>query len=94
MDSQAMRWNWASHCEFHGKSMETETTKWSEFPNGVKVNVEQILMWKEERNPQSGMQVGKLTTGVRSYLRQKNYNRVHQIYQFHQNRLVSPYDGC
>ena len=21
------------------------------------------------------------------------YNRVHQVYQFHQNRLTSPYDG-
>ena len=24
----------------------------------------------------------------------KNYNRVHQVYQFQQNRLASPYDGC
>ena len=23
-------------------------------------------------------------------LRYKNYNRVHQIYQFHQNKLISP----
>ena len=28
----------------------------------------------------------------KSYNR-KNYNRVHQVYQFHQNRLASPYDG-
>ena len=30
-----------------GKSMETETTMWSEFPNGSKVIVEQILMSEE-----------------------------------------------
>ena len=22
-----------------------------------------------------------------------DYNRVHQVYQFHQNRLAGPYDG-
>ena len=38
-----MRWNGASRCEFDGKSMETETT-WSEFLNGGKVIVEQILV--------------------------------------------------
>ena len=37
------------HCEFDGKSMETETTTWSEFPNGGKAIVEQILV-SEERN--------------------------------------------
>ena len=30
-------------CELVGKSMETETTTWSEFPNGGKAIVEQIL---------------------------------------------------
>ena len=35
-----MRWNKASHCEFDGKSMETETTTWSEFPNGGKIFLE------------------------------------------------------
>ena len=25
---------------------------------------------------------------------QKNHNRVHQVYQFHQNRLTSHYNGC
>ena len=43
-----MRWNGASYCEFDGKSMETETTT-SEFPNGGKANVEQILV-SEERS--------------------------------------------
>ena len=44
-----MQWNGASCCEFDGKSMETETT-WSEFPNGGKAIVEQILA-SEEINP-------------------------------------------
>ena len=39
-----MRWNGASCCELVGKSMETETATWSEFPNGGKAIVEQILM--------------------------------------------------
>ena len=38
------------HLEFIGKSMETETTTWSEFANGVKAMVEQILASKQ-RNP-------------------------------------------
>ena len=46
-NSQTMRWNRASCCEFDGKSMETET--WSEFSNGGKAIVEQILA-SEERN--------------------------------------------
>ena len=44
-----MRWNEASHCEFDEKSMKTETTTWSEFPNGGKAIVEQILAL-EKRN--------------------------------------------
>lgn len=28
------------------------------------------------------------------YLRWNKYNRVHQVYQFQQNRLVSAHDGC
>ena len=70
-----MRWNGASCCELVGKSMETETTTWSEFPNGGKAIVEQILV-SEERNKskraelwesQSGICVGKLTIWVRSF---------------------------
>ena len=38
-----MQWNGASCCELVEKSMETETTTWSEFPNGGKAIVEQIL---------------------------------------------------
>ena len=44
-----MQWNRASHCEYDGKSVEIETTTWSEFPNGGKAIVKQILA-SEERN--------------------------------------------
>ena len=61
--------------EFIGKSMETETTTWSEFSNGGKPIVEQILaseeIYKFKRTglweSQSGIWVGKLTTQVRSF---------------------------
>ena len=71
--------------------METETTIWSEFLNGGKAIVKQIIV-SEERNTskraelwesQSGIWVGKFTIWVRSF----------EIYQFHQNWLASPYDG-
>ena len=39
--SYAMKW--MPHCEFDEKSMETETTTFSEFPNGGKAIVEEIL---------------------------------------------------
>ena len=64
-----MWWNGASHYEYDGKLTETETTTWSEFPNGEKAIVEQILA-PEERikskragiwESQSGMQVRNLT---------------------------------
>ena len=44
-----MQWNRASQCEYDEKSMETETTTWSKFPNGGKVNVEQILAPEERK---------------------------------------------
>ena len=54
------------HCEYDGKSMETETTTWSEFPNGGKAIVEEILVIEEINKSkraglwesQSGIQVG------------------------------------
>ena len=61
-----------SRCEFDGKSMETETTRWSAFPNGEKAIKEQILA-SEERSKskiaglwesESGIGVGKLTIWV------------------------------
>ena len=70
-----MQWDRASHFEFIGKSIETETTTWSEFPNGIKVTVEQILA-SEERNEsnraglevlQSGIKVEALAIWVRSF---------------------------
>ena len=42
-----MQWIGTSCCKFDGKSMETETTTWSEFPNGAKAIVEQILASEE-----------------------------------------------
>ena len=83
-----MRWNGASHCEYDGKSMETETTTWSEFPNGGKAILEQILASEEINKPKrsglweskSVIEVGKLTIWVRSF------EIYHQIYQCHHNR--------
>ena len=59
---------------FDGKSMETETTT-SELPNGGKAIAEQILFSEEISKskraglwePQSGIQVGKLTIWVRLF---------------------------
>ena len=44
-----MWWNEVSSFEFIGKSMETKTATWSEFPNGRKAFVKQILV-SEKRN--------------------------------------------
>ena len=76
------------------ESLETETTG-SEFPNGGKAILEQILASEEiNKSKRAGLwvsrswiRVGKLTISVRSF------NRVDQLYRFHQNRLASPYDG-
>ena len=42
------------------------------------------------------VEIGKLTSelGHLRYNSSLNYNSVQQVYQFYQNRLVSPYDGC
>ena len=69
-----MQWNRASCCEYDGKSLETETTTWSEFPKGGKAIVEQILASEQRKKSkraglwesQSGIQVGKLSSWVRS----------------------------
>ena len=42
-----MQWNRACCFEFVGKSVETETTTWSEFHNGGKAIVGQILASEE-----------------------------------------------
>ena len=55
--------------------MEIETATWSEFPNGWKAIVEQILVSEEINKSkkaklgesQSGIRVGKLTIWVRSF---------------------------
>ena len=66
---------WGILFQFIGKSMENEKTAWSEFPNGGKAIVEQILasekinksnragLWES----QSGIQVGKLTIWIRLF---------------------------
>ena len=41
----------ATHCEYCGKSVETETTTWSEFPSGRNFIAEQILVSEKERHP-------------------------------------------
>ena len=72
-----MWWNRVSHCEFDGKSMETEATTWSEIPNGWKAIVEQILVSEEINKSkraglwksQSGIWVGKLSIWVRSFVK-------------------------
>ena len=64
-----MQWNMVSCCEFDAKSKETDTTTWSEFPNGGKAIVEQILVSEERKKSkraglwesQSGIWLGKLT---------------------------------
>ena len=44
-----MRWNGASYRDLVGMPMETEKTTWSEFPNGGKAIVEQILVSEERK---------------------------------------------
>ena len=64
-----------SHFDFIGKSIETETTKSSEFPNRAKSIVEQILSSKESNKfkraemweSQSGISVEKLIISVKSF---------------------------
>ena len=64
--------------ELDGKSMETKTRTWSEFPYGGKTIVEQILVSDEKINSRSrtvrvtvSIQVEKLTIWVRSLEREK-----------------------
>ena len=74
-----MQWNGASCCEYDRKSMETKTKTWSEFPNGKKAIVEQLLASKERKKSkraglwesQSGMRVVKLTIWARSFKTEK-----------------------
>ena len=69
-----MWWNDVFLCGF-GKSMETETATWSEFFNGGKAIVEQMLASEEINKSKrarlweslSGIRVGKLTIWVRLF---------------------------
>ena len=80
--------------DFEGKSKETNTTKRLGFPNKEKATVEQILELKEELNLEE-QDCGSHRDPSRkvNYMRQENFDRVYQFYQFHQNSLASPYDG-
>ena len=76
--------------------MKTVITTWSEFPNGGKAIVEQILASEENSKSkiawlwesQSEICVGMLTVWVKSF-----YNNIHQVYQVHWKRLASLYGG-
>ena len=86
-----MQWNDGSTFKFDGKSMETETTTWSEFPNERKIIVKQIIppeeinksnragLWESK----SGIQVRKLTIWVRSF-------EIEKLQQSSQGLSISP----
>ena len=83
-----MQWNKASHCEFDEKSMGTETTTWSEYPNAGKAIAEQMLA-SGERNPQEQdykMTVWDPVEKLSKVIRDRKILRVHEVNQFHQNR--------
>ena len=75
-----MQWNGESHCEFDGKSMETEKTTWSKFPNGGKAIAELRLASEERKKSiiaglwesQSGIYVRKLTIWVSLFEKDKS----------------------
>ena len=70
-----MQSNGTPSLEIDGKSMETDKTTWSEFSNGEKAIIEQILTSEQRnkskrpllRDSQSGIQDGKLTIWVTSF---------------------------
>ena len=66
-----MPWNWVSNCMFDRKLMETETTTWSEFPNGGKAIIEQILVSEEINPKEQDFENGKVTIWVRSFEKEK-----------------------
>ena len=71
-----MRWKGASHFEFDGELVETETAR-SEFPSGGKAIVE-LLSEEKKKSKRAGLkvlgiQVGKLTNWVRSCEMEKLY---------------------
>ena len=51
--------------------METETTTWSEFPNGGKAIIEQILVSEEINPKEQDFENGKVTIWVRSFEKEK-----------------------
>ena len=65
--------------------MESETATWSEFLNGGKAIVEQILAPEEKNNPK------EQDSHSQGFIWDRKI--VHQVYQFHQNRLARLYEG-
>ena len=61
-----MQWNGASCCEFDGKSLETEIKTWSEFPNGGKAIVEQIIPSEHRTIIQTGITCQKIPCYMRN----------------------------
>ena len=61
-----MRWNKKTFFELVGKSTETKTKIWSEFPNGGKAIVKQILA-SEERNKSKRAGLWESTISVISF---------------------------
>ena len=73
--SYAMKWGIWLWISWKAKSMETDTITWSEFSNGGKAIVEQILVSQERKKSkraglwesQSGIWVGNLTTSMHEH---------------------------
>ena len=91
-----MQWNGAFRFEFNETSIEAGTTR-SEFSNGGKAIVEQASEEKTKSKraglweSQLGIQVEKLIIWGRPFeIYNKDYNRVHQVYQFHHNTWATP----
>ena len=77
--------------------MEAETTTLWEFTNEGKAIVEKILGSEDKNNPKeqaceshSQGPSRKVNHMSKVIWDKKNYNKVHQVYQFHQNRLANP----
>ena len=71
--------------------------KTTEFPDGVKTIVKQTLA-SENRNKSKRAQLwvrvpSRKVNNLNKFNREHNHNIVYQVYQLHQNRLASPYDG-
>ena len=66
----------------------------SHFPNGAKSFVEQILMSEDRNKSKRIVRVTVRDPCCKINHLRKVYNKTHQVYQFHQNRLASLYGEC